>query len=276
MWTPALTCAAPAQDPACRRLTAIALTDDHSPGRADERARILAAGGTVSAAPHGARALLLLHRPVASRSPGCMTCWYGACIYRMLGIASRIAEERFRAPQDAAHKASAWPVAAGGYWRWGAGRIACIKVCMHAPQRAAPCWPRPPLSCNPCFRQQAQRRSLLRVGPKLAAPHRHSQLPLPARMRAAVVCTSRARGAARRPRAAGRRAGRVARAGRRAVPRPRPERGARAGGLAGAGAGRRGAAARLRRRAGGAAGGRGLPHRARRRDRRAYSTLTLS
>ena len=53
----------PMQDtgPACRRLTAVALTEDHSPVRPDERARILAAGGTVSAAPDGARRLLLLH-----------------------------------------------------------------------------------------------------------------------------------------------------------------------------------------------------------------------
>ena len=38
-----------------RRLAAVALTEDHSPARPDERARILAAGGTVSSSSDGAR-----------------------------------------------------------------------------------------------------------------------------------------------------------------------------------------------------------------------------
>lgn len=38
-----------------RRLAAVALTEDHSPARPDERARILAAGGTVTPVSDGAR-----------------------------------------------------------------------------------------------------------------------------------------------------------------------------------------------------------------------------
>ncbi|KAK9827406.1 hypothetical protein WJX81_008695 [Elliptochloris bilobata] len=40
------------------QLAAVALTTDHSPGRPDERARILAAGGTVTTSPDGSRARL--------------------------------------------------------------------------------------------------------------------------------------------------------------------------------------------------------------------------
>lgn len=54
-----------------RRLTAVALTEDHSPGSPGERARILAAGGSVSTARYGASHLFclcqhsLLERPAS-------------------------------------------------------------------------------------------------------------------------------------------------------------------------------------------------------------------